>query len=750
MTPRAFYEALFADCAGQIELRALPGKARTYAPVDDRAELARFVKVHARENLYHGVATRKDATSGGAENCLHLGALFGDIDGKATDLEAAHARLMAAPCPPSAVIDSGGGLHAYWFLREPLDVQTTDPKPYLRRLVAAFDGDRACVDVARILRVPGTKNFKPEYGTPRPVRLVALDAARRYNLADLDEVLPADPELEATRPTGEAEGPLADVKAAGRYLRQTAPGKFAIVCPWQHEHTTESNGADTMLFAPTTPGGGWGFRCQHTHCTGRGIGDLYRWLRTTTRGRDTSEKSDQSPPASDLRSHISHMSPASGWPELAPAAFVGLPGELVRVVGPSTEADPAALLVVALAMAGSAIGRGPRFDVGADPHHTNLFAVLVGPTATGRKGTAHSAVRQVFAAADEAWARDCTINGLSSGEGLIHAVRDALELQEPVKERGRVVDYQTVVKDPGVSDKRLFVTEAEFASVLRVGRRDGSTLSPTLRMAWDTGDLRVMTKQSPERATGAHITIVGHITPEELVREMSGTDLANGLANRFLFVASRRSRVLPFGGRVDPMALGGLTRAFEHALATARTCGQLTWDRESARRWAQVFEALTSERPGLAGAVVARGAPQVIRLAMIYALLDARCTIGRVHLEAALAVWDYCMATATMVFGARVGDQLADYLVTLIRESGEAGVTRTEIRDALGRHKSADEIDAALGVLLRYGLADRRMEATKGRPVERWRAVRFTRPTEDAPTPTPTTTPDDDWGGADE
>lgn len=743
MSARDFYNALYADCEGEIELRALPSKAQAFAPVTDRAELARFVKAHARENLYHGVATRRDSSSGGGDNCLHLGAVFTDIDGQHVDLAKAYAEVCGAPCPPSAIIDSGGGLHCYWFLREPLDVQATDAKPYLRRLVAAFHGDRACVDVARILRVPGTKNYKPKYGTPRPVTLRLLEASRRYNLSDLDEVLPADPE--PSRPVADTEGPLADLKAAGRYLRQLAPGKFAIVCPWQHEHTTESTGADTIVFAPSAPGGGWGFKCLHEHCAGRAIGDLYRWLRRATRGGDRSEKSDQSPPANDLRSHISLTSPSGGWPELAPPAFVGLPGELVRIVSPHTEADPAALLVVTLAMAGSAIGRGPAFTVGADSHHTNLFTVLVGPTGTGRKGTAHAEVRRALAEADPDWARDCMTNGLSSGEGLIHAVRDALEVQEPIKEKGRVVDYQVVVKDPGVSDKRLFVTEAEFASVLRVGRRDGSTLSPTLRQAWDTGDLRVMTKQSPERATGAHISIVGHITPEELVREMSGTDLANGLANRFLFVASRRARVLPFGGQVDPMALAGLTRSFERALAKARTCGVVTWDQAAAARWGQVFEALTSERPGLAGAVVARGAPQVIRLAMIYALLDERCTIGRLHLEAALAVWDYCVETATLVFGTRVGDRLADYLLTFFRESGEAGVTRTEIRDALGRHKAADEIDAALEVLVRYGLADRRMEPTNGRPVERWRAARFATSTaEPAPPPAARVAPDED------
>jgi hypothetical protein len=99
-----------------------------------------------------------------------------------------------------------------------------------------------------------------------------------------------------------------------------------------------------------------------------------------------------------------------------------------------------------------------------------------------------------------------------------------------------------------VSDKRLLIVETEFASVLKVNARDGNTLSPILRQAWDSGNLRILTKNSPARATNAHISIIGHITKEELLRFITDTELANGLANRFLWVLVRRSKILPEGG----------------------------------------------------------------------------------------------------------------------------------------------------------------------------------------------------------
>src|SRR5262249_45663977 len=61
------------------------------------------------------------------------------------------------------------------------------------------------------------------------------------------------------------------------------------------------------------------------------------------------------------------------WPELGAAAYHGLAGEVVRAVGPETEADPVAVLAQLLAAFGSAVGRGPYYQVEGDRHHANLF-----------------------------------------------------------------------------------------------------------------------------------------------------------------------------------------------------------------------------------------------------------------------------------------------------------------------------------------------------------------------------------------
>lgn len=174
-----FFAALYSGCEGLVELRALPSAKQCFAPADDHARLGRFIAAHDAEDLYMGVATRRDATSGALANCHHLGALWADVDFKRTPEADARARLAGLALPPSAIVHSGGGLHCYWFLREPLALQDEADvvKGLLARLVVATGGDVSSAEPAHILRVPGTWNRKPEYGSPRPVRLEALDAA---------------------------------------------------------------------------------------------------------------------------------------------------------------------------------------------------------------------------------------------------------------------------------------------------------------------------------------------------------------------------------------------------------------------------------------------------------------------------------------------------------------------------------------------------------------------------------------------
>src|SRR5262245_18996660 len=80
-------------------------------------------------------------------------------------------------------------------------------------------------------------------------------------------------------------------------------------------------------------------------------------------------------------------------------------------------------------------------------------------------------------------------------------------------------------------------------------KREGNILSRVIRDAWDGRErLQTLTKNSPTKATNACISIVAHITVEELRRMLDETAMANGFANRFLFACVKRSTLLPLGG----------------------------------------------------------------------------------------------------------------------------------------------------------------------------------------------------------
>jgi hypothetical protein len=426
-------------------------------------------------------------------------------------------------------------------------------------------------------------------------------------------------------------------------------------------------------------------------------------------------ESAESPP---YRAYGAYRAVGAPWPApMAPAAFHGLAGEFVGLVERQTEADPAALLVDFLVLAGHAIGRTAHVRVGAAAHYPHTYAVIVGPSgAAGRKGTAYTETVAVFRmAAPEAAAR--ALGGVTSGEGILWNVRDPIYARD--KKTGEEVEV-----DPGVADKRLLLREAEFSQVLRVAGRDSNTTSVTLREAWDGAPvLQTLAKNSPVTATAASVSMLADITPAELRRELAATDKANGFANRILWCCSRRSKELPDGGRVEPEALERLAARLGGVLAEAHLLGPVARDEEARELWHEAYGSLTRERPGLLGALLARAEAQVVRLSLIFAVLDGAQTIGRRHLEAALAVWDYCENSAAYIFGDALGDPVADELLDALRRS-TSGMTRNEMREHFGRHRSSDAIGRALALLERHGLARCEREETGGRPAERWRAVR--------------------------
>lgn len=391
-------------------------------------------------------------------------------------------------------------------------------------------------------------------------------------------------------------------------------------------------------------------------------------------------------------------------------AFHGICGDIARCIEPHTEADPHAILMQLLVAFGNCVGRGPFVRVESDRHFPNHFVVLVGRSSKARKGTSLGYVRSGFRAIDPDWEAKNIQSGLSSGEGVIWAVRDPIYKTSKGKE---------ALDDLGVSDKRLLISLPEFASLLKIMMRQGNTLSPVVRQAWDGDTLQILTKNSPARATDSHLSIIGHITEDEAPRLLTETEAANGFANRFLWLCVRRTQLLPEGGNVPRNQLDPLYRALKEKVEIARRQSELGRTEAFRKRWNDVYRELAQDRPGLVGAITARAEAQVLRLSMTYALADGRGELDLPHLEAAHAAWRYCDASAIHIFQDALGDPIADRILNALRNNS-GGHSRTMISTVLGRHAKKTEIEQALGRLLQAGLVRTEPRPSDGGRTAEW------------------------------
>lgn len=449
-----------------------------------------------------------------------------------------------------------------------------------------------------------------------------------------------------------------------------------------------------------------------------GLEDWYAAWRNKSGKRDKKEDS----------SHTSHISPAvfqtQKWPQHFPLEdFYGLAGDFVRLVDPATEADPIAIYIQLLTFFGNLIGRTAHFIAEEDKHYMNLFAVLVGETSKGRKGSSWSQVKKAFGFLEDSWLKDHLSSGLSSGEGLMWAVRDPIERTEPIRTKGKVTGYQQVKSDPGVTDKRLIVYEPEFAAVLRVLEREGNTLSAQIRQAWESGTLRTLTKNSPVKATDAHISTLGHITRDELRRYLNLTEAASGFGNRFLWFCVKRSKILPEGGSYNMVKMTVLYARLKSAIRFASRVGLMKRDEKAKNYWKKIYTRLSEGKPGMLGAVTARAEAQVMRLSCLFALLDQSSIVKKRHLRAAVKLWDFSYQSAEHIFGHSLGDDVADRIYFELSHKHPAGMSLSEISALFSNHKSKERLHSAIQSLLSLGRIYREETSTGGRKAHIFKIV---------------------------
>ena len=165
--------------------------------VSTRREVDKLAEQYVAEgrNVFFGVAKYATGDNRTKENVKALKAFWLDIDcgeakaqvnpetgrpdgyiNQAAGLQALKEFCSVVGLPKPTLVNSGGGLHVYWPLEE--EITRAEWEPVAERFkdicrTQNFYVDDKVFEVARILRIPGTYNFKEE--TPRPVSIVAVD-----------------------------------------------------------------------------------------------------------------------------------------------------------------------------------------------------------------------------------------------------------------------------------------------------------------------------------------------------------------------------------------------------------------------------------------------------------------------------------------------------------------------------------------------------------------------------------------------
>ncbi|MDP2848471.1 MAG: hypothetical protein Q8O35_09785 [Humidesulfovibrio sp.] len=147
-------------------------------------------------------------------------------------------------------------------------------------------------------------------------------------------------------------------------------------------------------------------------------------------------------------------------------------------------------------------------------------------------------------------------------------------------------------------------------------------------------------------------------------------------------------------------------------LNVGKSVGRIIMDPAARDLWGEVYAELTQDHHGLAGCVVNRGEAQVIRLAMLYALLDKQQVIGERRLISALAFWKYCHESAMVIFGQREANPVAAKVLKALQGGAQL---LTDLHRAMGNNVLTHRLKATLEELNQSGRVQCSKEHTPGR-----------------------------------
>lgn len=375
-------------------------------------------------------------------------------------------------------------------------------------------------------------------------------------------------------------------------------------------------------------------------------------------------------------------------------------GDIVKDLAKVSEADEIGILCTILAGFSGYLGSSTRVKVSNGSMPLSLWFILVDTSGKGRKGMATSLGHKVIEAAWQVWGQESVIEGMpGTGLGL------ATELSERSDDNGSAAPV-------------LFIEE-EFDATINAMKKD-TKVGVYLRKAFDGATIAHKTSVTSLKVRNPHFSIIANAQPKNYRAILGGKDSTGGSFNRMMPVMVSQGRKLPVFGGPDPApVIKRAAKKLRTIASAAREVSEVTVSPRTAKSFEAkhriALEALTDGNDELAEQCE-RALAHTVRLAAIYALADGRDQILVKDFDAALALVSYSVATVREIMPETVGDSLPNKIAEAVKASGDEGMTRSELWDAVGRNIKAADVKNAMLTLPQ--IKTTKVSSGRGRPTE--------------------------------
>jgi len=277
--------------------------------------------------------------------------------------------------------------------------------------------------------------------------------------------------------------------------------------------------------------------------------------------------------------------------------------DFVALVAPNLESDVNNIVCDFLACAGAAIGRKAYAKHAYDVHDPATFFLLIANTGDG-KGTCWNTAYTLFNKAIPSWSRIVKTSSRSQ-QALYRMIGDCTQ---PANEH--------------FTDGRLLVRFSEISSLFVGMRAEWSTMAGALREVYDRQHLSNNVGSAKDSIVVDEpyaIAMHGDVAPWELSEVIKGVDFANGVANRFVWCRSYKTKSLPRAKSNELQPLADRLRK----LITESNLGELDFSKEGEAAWTAWVYTLPNDE-GKLGASCARMRANALRLSVLFTVLDER------------------------------------------------------------------------------------------------------------------------------